>query len=235
MIDCACVIHGTAYDWIYVERLYNMLQKHVPQGARLHVYTEADRQVPSHMIKHELQQWPGVAGPKKSWWYKMQLFNPEHHTGDLFYIDLDTVIVDDLGWIFNHSTQYFWTIRDFRYLQHSTISTMNSSVMWFNVDAMSWVYHKFSQEHLPTIMRTYHGDQDYIEAVVPHQQRRFLDISKFASFRWQAYQGGMNWQTRRPHDTQANTNIPPGTSVLVFHGHPKPHEVNCPLVKQLWQ
>lgn len=235
MIDCACVIHGTAYDWVYVERLYNMLNKHIPQGIRLHVYTEHDRPVPEPMIKHELQEWPGVAGPRKSWWYKMQLFNSAHYQGNLFYIDLDTIILEDLGWVFSHSTDYFWTIRDFKYLQRNTVSTMNSSVMWFNTEKFGWVYDKFVNEHLPTIMRTYPGDQDYLEAVINHNQRRFLDITKFASFRWQAYRGGMNWQTRQPNKPDAGTNIPPGTSVLVFHGKPKPHEVNCPIVKQLWQ
>jgi len=51
------------------------------------------------MIKHVLTEWPGVAGPKRSWWYKMQLFNNEHHQGDLLYFDLDTVIVRDISWI----------------------------------------------------------------------------------------------------------------------------------------
>lgn len=235
MIDCACVIHSNAYDWVYVDRLYNMLNKHVPQGVRLHVYTEPERTVPAHMIKHELQQWPGVAGPKKSWWYKMQLFNRAHHAGDLFYLDLDTVIVEDLGWVFSNSTEYFWTIRDFKYLQRSTVNSMNSSVMWFNVDQYGWIYDQFQSQHLPTIMRTYPGDQDYLETVIPQTQRRFLDITKFASFRWQAWRGGMNWATRQCRDPSAGTNIPPGTSVLVFHGHPKPHEVSCPVVQSLWQ
>jgi hypothetical protein len=50
--DCACVIHGTGYDWQYVEKLYNMLSTTFAQGIRFHVYTEAHRPVPSHMIKH---------------------------------------------------------------------------------------------------------------------------------------------------------------------------------------
>jgi len=58
MIDCACVIHGTGYDWIYVERLYNMLNRHLSGGCRMHVYTEHDRSVPPHMIKHCLEDWP---------------------------------------------------------------------------------------------------------------------------------------------------------------------------------
>ena len=56
--DCACVIHSSGYDWIYVERLHNMLNRWMPGGARLHVFTEHDRSVPPHMVKHVLEDWP---------------------------------------------------------------------------------------------------------------------------------------------------------------------------------
>ena len=49
-IDCACVIHGTAYSWDYVERLHSMLSRHITPGIRLHVYTEADRPVPEPVV-----------------------------------------------------------------------------------------------------------------------------------------------------------------------------------------
>jgi len=61
-IDCACVIHGSGYDWSYVERLYNMLCRNLHAEVRLHVYTEHDRSVPPHMVKHILTDW-GIAGP----------------------------------------------------------------------------------------------------------------------------------------------------------------------------
>lgn len=75
---CACVIHGNLYDWIYVERLYNMLKANCSREIILHVFTESGRSVPAPYVKHELQEWPGIAGPKKSWWYKMQMFNSKN-------------------------------------------------------------------------------------------------------------------------------------------------------------
>ena len=57
MIDCACVIHGSGYKWEYVEKLYNMLNRGLRNRMRLHVYTEADRPVPDHMVKHVLEDW----------------------------------------------------------------------------------------------------------------------------------------------------------------------------------
>ena len=89
--DCACVIHGTGYEWVYVEKLYNMLSRNLQHGIRFHVYTEASRPVPLHMIKHELTEWPGISGPRRSWWYKMQLFNTAHHAGN---IRIELVVCD---------------------------------------------------------------------------------------------------------------------------------------------
>ena len=172
-IDCACVIHGEAYAWTYVERLYNMLTRHITPGIRLHVYTEADRPVPTHMIKHALTDW-GIGGPKQSWWYKMQLFNTEHHAGPLLYFDLDTVIVGSIDWIWQLPTAYFWALRDFKYLWRPTHSGLNSSVMWWDTTKHTHVWKQFAQEDLPKTMRKYHGDQDYNSSVIPVQQRRFF-------------------------------------------------------------
>jgi hypothetical protein len=85
-IDCACVIHSDAYSWDYVERLYSMLSRHLSLGVRLHVYTEADRPVPAPFIKHALDDWE-ISGPRRSWWYKLQLFDSEKFSGSLLYFD----------------------------------------------------------------------------------------------------------------------------------------------------
>jgi len=184
MIDCACVIHSTGYDWRYVENLYSMLTRALPGGIRFHVYTEHDRSVPPHMIKHILTEWPGIAGPKKSWWYKMQMFNPEHHAGNLLYLDLDTVVVRDLSWVTNHDTSYFWGIRDFRYLQNPHHSVFNSSFMWWNVSNFSRIWDQFSQGDIAQLTKNNQGDQDYITKSINVNQRRFFEDRLFQSFRW---------------------------------------------------
>lgn len=234
IVDCACVIHGNGYNWQYVERLYNMLSRVFPQGIRMHVYTEHDRSVPPHMIKHILTDW-GVSGPKKSWWYKMQLFNPKHFTGDILYLDLDVVIVRELDFIHQLPTDYFWTIRDFRYLQNTRTSAMNSSMMWFNVSKFSWIWDKFNRTDVNTVMKSYPGDQDYLGAVLDINQRRFFEDRFFESYRWQCLDGGFDFARRKHRNPERGVTIAPDTAVVVFHGHPKPHEVQDPLIKSLWK
>lgn len=209
-VNCGCVIHGSAYGWDYVERLHSMLSRHLTNFGQLHVWTEKERPVPDHMVKHVLEPMDA----KKGWWYKMQLFDPRHYAGNLLYMDLDVVVVNNIDWIVEHNPNEFWTVKDFLYLQmplgwHS----INSSVMWFNTQKMSWLWNKFR----PVDMAHHRGDQDYLEQEIKHRQ--YLDSERIISWRWQA-QG---------------TEIPGNTSVLVFHGRPKPHELlDDVVIKQHW-
>lgn len=234
VVDCGCVIHGDAYDWIYVERLYNMITRHMPQPIRFHVWTEHDRSVPPYMIKHCLEEWPGIAGPKKSWWYKMQMFDPRHHTGDLLYFDLDVVIVGDISWAVAESTEQFWTLRDFRYLHNPTYTGINSSMMWWNVSNFHWVWEKFCANPVSSVISQYPGDQDFLNQVLGPQHLRTYDRERVASWRWQCYDGGWDFRSRRARSPGTGTTILPGYSVMVFHGHPKPHNIKDQIVQSHW-
>lgn len=235
--DCACVIHGSGYDWQYVERLYNMLNRGLRTRMRLHVYTEAHRPVPAPMIKHALYEWPGLSGPKRSWWYKMQLFNSEHHTGNLLYFDLDTVIVRDIAWITKLPTAKLWTIRDFRNLQEKNYLGMNSSIMWWNVPRYDWIWQDFKKSDIDNIAVHYpDGDQEYLWQKLGVNETRFFADGLVQSWRWQAHDGGLNFKSRAPRRPGSGTQLDERVSVLVFHGQPKPHELlDDVVIRQHWQ
>jgi hypothetical protein len=234
VIDCACVIHSNGYDWQYVDKLHNMLQRHLSSTVRLHVYTEADRDVPAHMVKHELQEWPGIAGPKKSWWYKMQLFDPTHFSGQLLYLDLDVVITNNIDWITALSRRNFWAIHDFRRMWKQSCRTINSSVMYFNTTTYQYIWEKFQRHALADITAQYKGDQDFVTEAVDRNHLRYFDLERIVSWRWQALDGGLRNRFRTYHTPGAGTVIAPNTSILVFHGDPKPHEICDPVIKNHW-
>jgi len=232
--DVACVIHGNKYDWCYVERLYNMVTRHSTRPVRFHVFTEHDRSVPGHMIKHVLHDWPGIAGPKKSWWYKMQMFEPGRISGRLLYFDLDTVIVDNIDWIQDLDTRYFWSIRDFRHLWRPSWKGMNSSVMLWDTSRFSWIWREFQQNDVKTQARLFHGDQDFLNSVLTEQDLKFMDESLIKSWRWQIKDGGMDMKTRIYRRPDAGSVLLPGVKILIFHGSPKPHDVHDPVIEQNW-
>jgi hypothetical protein len=234
-VNIACLIHSDGYDWEYVERLYSMVRRNLSRPVVFHVYTEPDRHVPSHMIKHELIEWPGQWGMRKSWWYKLQIFNNEHFSGPMLYLDLDVVIVRSIDWLVKLPPNYLWAPKDYRVLWKATHRGINSSVMWWDVNHFAWVYEKFAKSDLNYLMKQYQGDQDYLSAVIPENSLRHTLPMTIMSWRWQVLDGGLNFKTRQPIKPGTGTNLDARTSILVFHGSPKPHEVSDPVIETFWQ
>jgi hypothetical protein len=233
-VDCACVIYGDTYSWTYVQRLYNMLRRHITRDIRFHVYTEASRSVPAPWIKHALEDW-GVSGPRRAWWYKMQMFNSANHSGPMLYFDLDTVIVDNIDWICKLPLQYFWTVRDFKQLWRSSHCGINSSIMWWDTRQFDKIWQEFQSQPLAEIMRKYPGDQDYLTACISETQRRFFEPNRVQSWRWQCLDGGYDFQKRQHLTPGTGTTFSQLTSVLIFHGRPKPDQITDPVIQQHWQ
>lgn len=233
-IDCACVIHGSAYDWIYVDKLYAMLTRHISRPVNLHVYTEHERVVPAPYIKHSLTHWPNISGPRKSWWYKMQMFNPDQFQGRLIYFDLDVIILGNIDWMTELDTQYFWACKDFRHHWRGAWHGINSSCMIWHTDQFAHVWQEFSDDNIYAVTRRFQGDQDFLNAKIGDRDRRYLDTELIKSWRWEIKDAGMDFKRRVYRRPDAGSVIPPNTHVMVFHGQPKPHEIADPIIQRLW-
>ena len=238
VIDCACLIHDTLYDWSYVDKLYRSLCRNLTPTVRMHVYTESTRFVPNNYIRHNIEEWDGVRGPKRSWWYKIQLFNTAHwerSNTKMLYFDLDTVIVGNIDWLWQGDSNKFWAPRDFKYLMRSSRWAINSSVMWFDPSKYQYVYKQFDLKQIVNNPRCpWHGDQDYIYEKVKDDVA-FYDTNRIVSYRWQVQEGGYDFRYRKPIDPGSPSAVGGEVSVLVFHGKPNPHEVQDSLIAQHWR
>lgn len=234
ILDCVCVIHGDRYPWIYVDRLWAMLCRHLSTPPRLHVFTEANRAVPDHMIRHVLEEWPCISGSRRAWWYKMQMFDPKHSLGQVLYLDLDVVICASLDWVTQLDQHYFWAIHDWRRLWRKHWQGVNSSMMYWNNNHFPQIWSEFQKNRLEQLMRQYHGDQDFLSATVGLDRLRYFDHDVVRSWRWQIRDGGMDPRTRVYARPDAGSVVPPGTAVMVFHGTPKPHEIQDNVIPNLW-
>jgi hypothetical protein len=166
----------------------------------------------------------------------MQLFNPEHYSGNLLYMDLDVVIIDDVSWIPCLHTDYFWTIKDFRYLQKSAFTGMNSSIMWWNTKNFEHIWQDFCKIPIDNVVRQYQGDQDYLGVVIDHNRRRYFETPRVQSWRWEVADGGYDFAARKPKKPGTGSQLNPAASILVFHGRPKPHECTTdPVIDRFWQ
>jgi lipopolysaccharide biosynthesis glycosyltransferase len=152
----------------------------------------------------------------------------------MLYFDLDVVIVRDLQWIFDLDPNYFYGIRDFRYLQRPGGVTLNSSCMWWDVSKYSYVWDEFIKQGPINVSKQFHGDQDFITATVNYNDRRYFEDRYFESYRWQCLDGGFDFQRRQHRSPGSGVRIAGDTAVVVFHGKPKPHEVRHAEITGQW-
>ena len=235
VVDCACVIHGTTYDWSYVEKLHSMLTRNFSYPIRLHVFTEIERDVPPHMVKHVLKPWQNISGPRRAWWYKMQMFNPKHFAGRLLYFDLDVLIIRNLDWMLAMPSEHFCTIRDFRHLWKPNWRTINSSIMLWNTHRFKHIWEGFNKQPINELVQKYPGDQDYVTAMIDLAAIRFFSTESVQSWRWQVLDGGMDMKTKLHRSPGKGATITPDLSVVVFHGRPKPQDIKDPFVINNWR
>jgi hypothetical protein len=187
------------------------------------------------MIKHALPAW-GIHGPKRSWWYKMKLFDSSEHAGPLLYFDLDTVIIDNIDWICEQPLSWFWAVRDFKYLWKPAYYGINSSVMWWDTRKFAYVWEEFQRKNLQEVMKKYRGDQDYIFDTIRQQEIRYLDSARIKSWKWECVDGGLDLKRKKHNNVDDySTSITADTDILIFHGQPKPDNTQDATVIQHWR
>jgi len=106
--------------------------------------------------------------------------------------------------------------------------------MWWNTVQYNYVWQEFNTRKLPDLMKQYRGDQDFITDIIPLTQRCFFNTEKVKSWRWQCLDGGYDFKYRKYQTPGTGTTIDTNTSILVFHGHPKPDKITDKTVVQYW-
>lgn len=214
MITVACVKWGRKYPESYVLKLRNMCRRNLP-AHRFVCFTE-------HPVAGvECEPLPSEL---PTWWSKVGLFKPGLFDGDVLYLDLDVVVTGPLGGLvalLEEDRTKLWALDDFGYPLTTPRrgigsemrrllggdGTVNSSVMLWHGDAASAVWDKFKPEKMTEV----HGDQNYIT------QALWPNINLIPAHWASSYKYGGNGVIR------------------VFHGDPKPHQVQDGWVAECWQ
>lgn len=135
--------------------------------------------------------------PFPGWWAKLDLFKPGRFSGRVLYFDLDVTIVGNIDDLAEYPGD-FVICRD--WLNGIEV---NSSVIAWNAGSADRLYTDFT----PDVMERLHGDQNWITAKKP-------DAVRFPRQWCFSYKLGK--QIGFPKDMR----------VCVYHGHPKPWEVD---------
>ena len=200
-LTVACVWWGTQYGPGYVTRLQSMVTRHlsIPHDF---VCITPHKKVPDRVIRMEP---PTMA---EGWWQKVGLFSPDLFgpSQRILYLDLDVIIINSLDEIAS-SSDMFCMIENFG--PNKGHAAHNSSVMLWTPTANT---HRIFTQFSPDVMKELHGDQCWIWRVMGDDVIRDFERHQCVSYKYGKQNRQWNWQTK-------------DTSVVVFHGHPKPHEI----------
>lgn len=210
-LTVACVLTGDKYSVDYVSRLRSMVERHLPIKHDFVCVTDRLAAPGNTVFPH-----PCLPG----WWGKMHLFDRSLIAGRIIYLDLDTVILNDLTplaeWDGNFGIcQNFTQIAGHPTWPCRYGSCVMSIGPGFGTEEI-WV--PFSADADAIMRRCDKGDQQAIEEL---------------------YSGATYLQDVLPADYfighRDMTDSRPSSAVAVFGGSKRPHNSPFEWVKQEWK
>lgn len=223
-LNFACVCYGDKYPVEYVQKLYNMVQRHTTLEHKFIVFTD---HVKMHkLVEGDIEIREFALHDLQGWWNKMQLFSPDSELyGTTLYMDLDVVITGNIDCFFTHEPQAdFVGMNDF----NPMTKIFNSSVMRFrSFDVAEKLWIPFMRNR-PQYLKM-QGDQNAISDIILKYDttRRFPDAWT-QSYKWFDRSG------TRFHKTNWTFEHNGESLVTVFHGQPNPHQSDMDWVKKAW-
>lgn len=224
-----CVRFGNKYGREYVERLRNMVSRHISVPYEFACLTD-DR----HPIDDVRSIYQPSAGYQKLWWHKIHMFDRDLPlVGRILYFDLDVVIHGNIDKLTKFTFNQLVGIRDFNRKFYPGWQYLNSSVMSWNHGSQHHIYESFRLD-TNTAMRL-QGDQDYIWKVMKNQITFWPD-TWIQSYKWEIRSRNDLIMTngKRNFKTGSDKTPNPECSVTVFHGDPKPQDVSDRYVVENW-
>jgi hypothetical protein len=231
MLNVVCLKHGTKYSSDYVNKLYNMIQRHLTIPHNFICFTDNEVGVDDRI---KIIKLPSM--PIEGWWWKPYIFKTGHFPDgdDIFYIDLDMVVVDNINKLIEFEPTKFVGLQDVGRVFRPGYKKLGSAVMRWKANEYSIIWNNLEKNLTQT--KKFHGDQDWIW----EQTKQYL---VFFPEQWiRSYK----WEIRTRDELSGfgrssvfkeirNPKIPIDCSILAFHGYPHLHTVQDPVILENWR
>lgn len=233
-----CLKCGTKYSSDYANRLHRMARRHLTVEHSFHCLTDDPRSLDDGIVASPLPG-PDLGGC----WNKLWLFSPRVAPPGttILYLDLDVVLVDSIDALASCAPgEDFLGQPDWN---RPFFPQFNSSVMRFLAGNHQEVLDRFLAESATGCLRRreeWDGTTRSREKVVYWRGwRRFGGDQEWISshllprrsIHSRAFPPGWILSYKR----HGRPEPPPGAKIIVFHGSPKPHEVDNRYVREHWQ
>ena len=217
-ITVLCVRFGNKYGREYVERLRNMVSRHMTIPYEFVCLT--DDQHPIAGVRSIVQPNANYA---RGWWHKVHMFDPNIPlSGRILYFDLDVVIHANIDKLAGYLTKEFVGILDFNRKFHANWKYLNSSVLAWNHRSQTHIWDQFKNN--PKEAQRMPGDQDWIWKL-SQSTIKFWPREWIQSYKWEIRSREELTLTngkRQFTNVRDDVVIESGCSVAVFHGDPNP-------------
>lgn len=230
-INVICVKHGTKYRSEYVNKLHNMVMRHLTMPHNFVCFTDDPTDISSTVDIRILPTYP-ITG----WWWKTYIFEQTHFThGDInLFFDLDMVIVNNIDHFITYLPSHFVGLRDVKRVFISDIQKLGSAVLRWTAGNHSDIWDKFIQDL--SVTTKFRGDQDWIWHL-HHSNLNFFPDDWIRSYKWEIRSRseltgigpGAYFKDIK------NPTIPANTAVLAFHGSPAVERVLDPIIVDNWK
>jgi len=230
-ITVLCVRFGTKYGREYVERLRNMVSRHLTVPYEFACLTDDHHDIPG--VRKIYQ--PNANYPK-GWWHKVHMFDDKLPiSGRILYLDLDVVIHANMDKLSRYHPTSFIGIHDFNRKFQPNWQYLNSSVMAWTHGTQTHIYTQFKKD--PSQAQRLQGDQDWIWKL-SRETIKFWPRDWVQSYKWEIRSREeltVAQTTRRFKTVRHDVRPHPDCSIAVFHGEPNPQDVEDQFVVDNWQ
>lgn len=214
-VNVVCMKWGTLYGPEYVNRLYAMTERNLSRPFRFVCLTDDENGLRRGVDAAPIPDIRLDPPHDRTAWRKLVLHQAGIGglSGPTLFLDLDVVVVGSLDPFFEYSGEFCiihnWT--------HPDRIVGNSSVFRFEVGAHAEVLERF--ETMPTQhwVDLYRNEQRFLSDVLGRDRMTYWPAEWCVSFK-------KHCLPRWPLNFGLTAGIPDRARIVVFHGHPNPHE-----------
>jgi hypothetical protein len=232
MLNVVCLKHGKKYSSDYVNRLHNMVSRHLTLPFNFFCFTEESKGLNLNIQIKPLPDNNKISG----WWWKPYIFKEGHFAnGDTnLFFDLDMVIVGNIDKLATYKPNEFVGLEDVGRVFRKHPQKLGSAVLKWPANQYSDIWNLIEQDN--RIVSRFRGDQDWIWSL--HKNNiSFFPEDWIRSYKWE-----VRSKTELIHNGSRyvfkeikNPILNPETSVLAFHGTPNPGDVMDPIIIDNWR
>lgn len=209
-----CVLKsGGVFGTDYVQRLFNMLSRHVTIPFQFVCLTDVG--IPKTVCP--------TLPLKRGWqgsWSKVEMFKEGLLApGRIVYFDLDTIILDNIDDILRVDYDFIG-LRPWNKNNRGDGMLASGMMSWTNDGHYTFIYDRFSLE---MIQKHPAGDQHWISNQLRAQGKEYG-----------YFQDTVTGVYSYKRDCRPSS-LPPDARIVCFHGKPRPHECDAEWVKEHWR